>query len=64
MAQQHTTKPGVVEWEPGEYGIVEKIKYGWHGYVGSRDDAYAELERIEKVGRTKWQTVASNGEGG
>ena len=46
--QQNAPKAEVVGWEQGELGVVEHFKHGWHGYtVESRDEAYAELERIE-----------------
>ena len=47
--QQYAPKAVVVGWEQGEFGVVEHFKHGCHGYtVGSRDEAYAELERIEQ----------------
>ena len=52
MTEQTTTKPEVVAWEPGESGIVTSYGNGWQGYsVGSRDEAYAELQRIEEEKR-------------
>ena len=63
MAQQHAAKTEVVSWEAGEYGVIGNIKHGWHGYaVVSRDDAYAKLERIEKLGSAKRRAEHSDDE--
>ena len=46
---QNAPKAEAVGWEQGEFGVAEQLKHAWHGYtVGSRDEAYAELERIEE----------------
>jgi hypothetical protein len=60
MAQQDTAKAKVIVWEPGEYGVVQ----AWHGYlVGSRDDAYAELLRIEGTQAPSERQPRSSGDG-
>jgi hypothetical protein len=48
MKQQTTDKAEVVVWELGQYGVVTPYGTGWKGYaVGAREEAYAELERLE-----------------
>jgi hypothetical protein len=48
MTQQTPAKPELVVWELGEYGIIKSYGPVWHGYaVGSGEEAYAELKRLE-----------------
>jgi len=48
MAQQRPTRAEVIAWELAEYGIVVSGGHLWQGYaVGSRDEVYAELGRLE-----------------
>jgi len=49
MAQEQASRAEVVVWELGEYGVVRSDDHLWQTYVaGSRDQAYAELERLEE----------------
>ena len=48
MPQQAPSKAEVIVWVLGEYGILKPSANGWQAYtVGSRDEAYEELERLE-----------------
>jgi hypothetical protein len=49
MIQHRVVDVEVVPREPGEFGIITEHERGWRGYsVGSRDDAYAELDRRDE----------------
>ena len=49
MAQEQAPRAEVLVWELGEYGVVRSGGHLWQAYVvGSRDAAYAELERLEE----------------
>lgn len=52
MTQKPMAKP-IAAMNPGEFEFLGS-RDRWHGYaVGSRDEAYTELERIEKRGPDK-----------
>lgn len=66
MTWQHTAKAAVVMAGSGRTGAAaaERTARGWYGLgVSSREQAYAELERIETEARAKHQAADSDDAG-
>ena len=64
MTWQHTAKGAVAGAGSETAGAAERTARGWYGLgVSSREQAYAELERIETEARAKHQAADSDDAG-
>jgi hypothetical protein len=64
MTRQHTAKGAVAGAGRGTPGAAERTARGWYGLgVSSREQAYAELERMETEARAKHQAAESDDAG-